>query len=62
MPSLSALQKRLKELEEEIAETERRLPAHSVKPPVMQDLLRLEDEYDAVRDQIRRLRDARNRS
>lgn len=62
MPSLSALQKRLKELEEEIAETERRLPAHSVKPPVMQDLLRLEDEYDAVRDQIRRLRNARNRS
>ncbi len=42
------LQSRLHELEEEIAETIRRLPAHSVKPPVMIDLLGLEDERDML--------------
>ncbi len=39
---------RLQQLEEEIAETIRRLPAHSVKPPVMIDLLELEDERDLL--------------
>ena len=42
------LQNRLHHLEEEIAETIRRLPAHSVKPPVMIDLLALEDERDLL--------------
>jgi hypothetical protein len=46
MKSLPELEKRLKELEVEIAEAQRRLPAHSVKPPVMHMLLDLEDEYD----------------
>ena len=50
--SLEDLKKRLAELEEEIAETKRRLPAHSVKPPVMMDLLSLEDEYDDILKQI----------
>ena len=52
MPDLLELQKRLKELEAEIAEAERRLPAHSVKPPVMHILLDLEDEYDRIMKQI----------
>ena len=43
-----SLHERLRELEAEIAETIRRLPAHSVKPPVMIDLLALEDERDNV--------------
>ena len=43
-------------LDREIAETKKRLPAHSVKPPVMMDLLALEDEYDAVLKQIERLK------
>lgn len=43
-----ALKTRLAELEKAIAETEKRLPAHSVKPPVMHDLLALEDERDAL--------------
>jgi hypothetical protein len=38
----------LKELEEEIAETLKRMPAHSAKPPVMIDLLELEDERDLL--------------
>ena len=52
------LRERLQELEEQIAETKRRLPAHSVKPPVMMDLLALEDERDLVLDQLERLRGA----
>jgi len=52
MKSIDDLKKRLSELEEEIAETKRRLPAHSVKPPVMMDLLALEDEYDDLLRQI----------
>ena len=50
------MKKRLAELAEEIAETKRRLPAHSVKPPVMMDLLALEDEYDDILRQIAELK------
>jgi molecular chaperone GrpE (heat shock protein) len=56
MKKIEALQQRLAELEKEIAETKKRLPAHSVKPPVMMDLLALEDAYAAVRKEIERLR------
>lgn len=56
MKTLPELQKRLKELEDEIAEAQRRLPAHSVKPPVMHMLLDLEDEYDGIMQQIRALK------
>ena len=56
MKTLEELQQRLEILDEEIAETKKRLPAHSVKPPVMMDLLALEDEYDAVLKQIERLK------
>lgn len=47
---------RLVELQEEIAETLRRLPAHSEKPPVMIDLLALEDERDQLLIQFGQLR------
>lgn len=56
MQTIETLQKRLSELDAEIAETKRRLPAHSVKPPVMMDLLALEDEYDEILAQIARLK------
>ncbi len=49
---MDTLKKRLRELDDEISETKKRLPAHSVKPPVMMDLLALEDEYDALLKQI----------
>ena len=45
---IEQIKERLLKLEEEIAETIRRLPAHSVKPPVMIDLLELEDERDLL--------------
>ena len=53
MKSLAQMEKRLKELEKAIKLTEARLPAHSVKPPVMRDLLALEDEYASLMHQIR---------
>ena len=59
MQSLEALEKRRAELEAEIAEARRRLPAHSVKPMVMQMLLDLEDAYDDIMRDIAALK--RNR-
>lgn len=46
------IRERLAELEVLIAETKRRLPAHSIKPPVMMDLLALEDERDLLLRQL----------
>jgi hypothetical protein len=56
METLKDLQQQLKTLEAEIRETKKRLPAHSTKPPVMMDLLALEDEYDLVYAKIQSLR------
>jgi HAMP domain-containing protein len=56
MKSLSQMESRLRELEAAIRETEARLPAHSVKPPVMMELLALEDEYEALLQQIQSLK------
>ena len=52
MKRMEALITRLADLEEAIAETEKRLPAHSIKPPVMHDLLDLEDERDRVLQEL----------
>lgn len=52
MNLIETLKKRLTELEEAISETKKRLPAHSIKPPVMHDLLDLEDERDRVLQEI----------
>ena len=57
MKTLSHMQARLEELEAAIKETEARLPAHSVKPPVMMDLLALEDEYEILMQEIRACKD-----
>ncbi len=56
MPTIEELHQRRRELEAEIAEAQRRLPAHSVKPPVMKLLLDLEDEYDEVLKAIETLK------
>jgi hypothetical protein len=56
MKTIEELRQRLEELEKEIAETQKRLPAHSTKPPEMMDLLNLEDEYDAILKQIEQLK------
>jgi hypothetical protein len=56
MRTIEELQQRQRELEAEIAEARLRLPAHSVKPPVMKLLLDLEDEYDEVLEAIDNLK------
>ncbi len=50
------VKKRINELEILIKETRERLPAHSVKPPVMMDLLGYEDEYDALLKKLNKLK------
>lgn len=48
---------RMEQLETLIKETKNRLPAHSVKPPGMMDLLDYEDEYQTLLDRLNRLKD-----
>ena len=55
--TLEVINSRLNELEKEIAETRRRLPAHSIKPPVMMELLELEDERDELLKKRAQLQD-----
>ncbi|MDO9110286.1 MAG: hypothetical protein Q7U40_06490 [Desulfatirhabdiaceae bacterium] len=52
MSHLLELEQRLHELDAAINETRKRLPAHSVKPPVMMELLDLEDRFDDLMKQI----------
>ena len=53
---MDKIQKRMAELEVLIAETKKRLPAHSIKPPVMLDLLDYEDEYDQLLKRLSELK------
>ena len=53
---LKLLEDRLKELDEKIAAVNKRMPAHSAKPPIMTELFALEDERDAVANQILQLK------
>jgi F0F1-type ATP synthase membrane subunit b/b' len=58
MPTIAALHQRRRELEAEIDEAKRRLPAHSAKPPAMRLLLDLEDEYDEILKAIEEMKRA----
>ena len=49
------LKTRLSELETLILETQQRLPAHSIKPPIMMELLAYEDEYAALLTDLNRI-------
>ena len=53
---IDEIKKRMDALEILIKETRARLPAHSVKPPVMMDLLGYEDEYDALLKKFNKLK------
>lgn len=44
----NALREQLAQLEQRISEVKSRLPAHSTKPPIMMELLALEDERDRL--------------
>lgn len=58
MEELEALMNRLRQLDAEIREAERRLPAHSTKPPTMMMLLELEDERERIAARIKALKTA----
>jgi hypothetical protein len=58
MEALEALIDRLRQLDAEIREAERRLPAHSTKPPTMMMLLELEDERERIAARIKALKTA----
>ena len=49
---LEFLKNRLMALDRKIDEINKRLPAHSVKPPLMMELFALEDERDALLKQL----------
>jgi archaellum component FlaC len=49
---LKFLKNKLNELEKKIKDVKKRMPAHSIKPPIMMELFQLEDERDLVEKQI----------
>ncbi len=53
---IKKLQNKIDELSARIEDTKKRLPAHSTKPPIMMELLDLEDEYDALCKQLNQLK------
>ena len=55
MDQKQKLQKKLAEIEDQISETEKRMPAHSVKPPIMMALFELEEQRDEILAQLKAL-------
>lgn len=49
------LKKQIDEITAVIKETKKRLPAHSTKPPIMMELLDLDDKHDQLMEQLKRL-------
>ena len=47
------LKQKLEELDKQILEAEKHLPAHSVKPPIMQEIFELEDQREAILAQLK---------
>ena len=53
--TLAELKHELAELQAQIAATQKRLPAHSAKPPIMRELFELEDRYENVLKRVQQL-------
>jgi hypothetical protein len=51
-PDRKSLEDRQKELDAKIVEVKKRMPAHSIKPPIMMELFALENERELVEKQI----------
>lgn len=49
------IQKRIEKLEEEIQDVKGRMPAHSVKPHLMMELIEREDEKAELEVELKRL-------
>jgi hypothetical protein len=52
------LEDKLKELDKKIAEVNKRMPAHSAKPPIMTELFALEDEREEVFRKLQQIKNA----
>ena len=57
--NIRSLELKLKDLDNKIEEVKKRLPAHSVKPPIMMELFELEDERDAVFKALERIKQSK---
>jgi len=55
MQSLENLEKKLREVEEKLADAEGRLPAHSIRPWQIEALFELEEERDTLVAEIQAL-------
>ena len=49
------LKNRMHQLETQLEDAQKRLPAHSVKPPIMQQIFALEDEIEQLRRSIEKI-------
>jgi len=56
--NLKFLEDKLKELDNKIAEVNKRMPAHSAKPPIMMELFALEDEREEVFRKLQQIKNA----
>ena len=56
MNTLKNLLNQLNDLEKDLRELKDRLPAHSIKPGMMSELMALEDERDAILSQIQSMK------
>ena len=52
---LKTLEEKLKKVDEQIAEVNKRMPAHSVKPPIMTELFALEEERETILAKLKAL-------
>ena len=55
---IQTLETQLRKLEQQIKEVQKRLPAHSVKPPMMMELIALEDEHEELLNELTQLKQA----
>ena len=55
MDQKQELKKKLEAIDKQILEAEKHLPAHSVKPPIMQEIFELEDQREAIVVQLKEL-------
>jgi hypothetical protein len=49
------LKEKLVEIDRRLQETEKHLPAHSVKPPIMQEIFELEDQREEILARLKEL-------
>ncbi len=55
MDKKQELKKKLDDIDRQILETEKHLPAHSVKPPIMQAIFELEEQREALLERLKEL-------